>query len=176
LKQGYVEGSSYVGNFIVDYMNFQDEIAEFKSKSKADKDKQHSGIFGCVTSENGMFFEQGADGILGLGLSTNNTFPPDVIQIQRSQDRLAEGIFSLCFGHDGGYMTLGGYNRTKHFPEAQEEIFKYYPDNGQYRIVLNSVNVDGSRVAASKADLNMGQGVFIDSGTTVIHGHSAFIE
>lgn len=161
---------------MIDYVNFFDELPAFKAKSLVEKNNMHKGIFGCVTSESGMFYDQAADGILGLGLSTNNSYPPDIIQIQQSQGRLDSGVFSLCFGHDGGYMTMGGYDRSKHSSEAREEVFKFYADQGQFRIVLNSVTVDGSKLDATKEQLNLGQGVFIDSGTTVIHGHSYFIE
>lgn len=160
----------------MDYVNFQDEVLTFKTETNALNKEKHKGIFGCVSSEHGMFYEQGADGILGVGLSTNNTFPPDIIEIERSQGRIVDSKFALCFGQDGGYMSLGGYDASKHLPEAKPEVFKFYSDGGQYRIVLNSVNVDGSKLDISKTDLNSGQGVFIDSGTTVIYGPSQFIE
>lgn len=171
-----MEGSSYNGHFIVDYVNFQDEVEAFQTEKNPITKENHKGIFGCVTSEHGMFYDQGADGILGVGLSTNSTFPPDIIEVERSQGRIVESKFALCFGHNGGYMTLGGYNTSKHLPEAKEEVFKFYPDQGQYRIILNSVNVDGSQLDISKTELNSGQGVFIDSGTTVIYGPTQFIK
>jgi hypothetical protein len=67
-----VEGSSYAGDFAVDYFLLEDELEAFrKETSVVSRKEKYRSTFGCTTKEAGMLNTQEADGILGLGLSTN---------------------------------------------------------------------------------------------------------
>ena len=49
--------------------------------------------------------------------------------------------FSLCFAFNGGYMTIGGYNKDKHLNGSKTQVVPYIPRGGQYVI-----NVYGAQV------------------------------
>jgi hypothetical protein len=52
---------------------FEDEIDGFeKTKSLIYRRDNFTGVIGCSTIERGMLYDQEADGLLGLGLSTNS--------------------------------------------------------------------------------------------------------
>lgn len=171
----YVEGSGYSGNFVEDYVVLYSEIDKFKSSTKQQRES-FVGVFGCSTREAGMLRSQEADGLLGLGLSTDSSFPPDLISSAYKGNRAGMELFSLCYGHDGGYMTIGGYNKSKHLEGAPIESFKFDSSHGQYKIIMKSIHVDDMHTGTTKEVLNGGQGVFIDSGTTLIHGPNGVIE
>lgn len=59
-------------------------------------------------------------------------------QHQEINERLA---FSLCFGYDGGYMTIGGYNSEKHLPNATVNIVPYKGRGGQYVVNIYKAKV-----------------------------------
>lgn len=59
-------------------------------------------------------------------------------QHQEVNERLA---FSLCFGYDGGYMTVGGYNSDKHLPNATVNIVPYNGRGGQYVVNIYRAKV-----------------------------------
>lgn len=152
LIQSYVEGSSYYGNFVADLMMFQDELAGMQA-DKSDDSRLRSkyyGAFGCAYREAGTFAEQEADGILGLGLQTNSrpdlnagsANPPDIVQIQYMQGRIKDNLYSLCYGHDGGYMSLGNYDSSRHLPESMIETFTFDRSFGQFKIVLSQIKVN----------------------------------
>lgn len=70
-----MEGSRYEGTYVVDTVNFIDELAKFEAlKDKDIKLKKHSSIFGCANLETNIFSQQEADGIMGLGLVTDSSF------------------------------------------------------------------------------------------------------
>jgi len=50
--------------------------------------------------------------------------------------------FSLCFGYNGGYMTIGGYNSDKHLPNAINYIIPYSTRSGQYTISIHKAKVN----------------------------------
>ena len=102
--------------------------------------------------------------------------PPDIVKIMYSEGRISSDVFSLCFGHDGGYITLGEYDRSKHHPNASEQVFHFDGSQGQYKIELKSNNIEGVDLPISSSEINAQQGVFIDSGTTLIHGPTHIIE
>ena len=69
-----MEGSSYAGDFAVDYFMLEDELEAFRQEpSPAARKARFGGAFGCTKRETGMLGSQEADGILGLGLATNGT-------------------------------------------------------------------------------------------------------
>jgi len=172
----YVEDSSYYGFLMQDYIVLKDELARFNKETEREK-KKYLGVAGCTTEENGKFYEQEADGIIGLGLETGHgRNPPDIVKVMHHQSRVSSPVFSLCFGHDGGYLTVGQFDPSRHHPRAKEEVFDFDGSQGQYKIALKKVSVDGEDIGATPAELNAGQGVFVDSGTTLIHGPSQVIE
>ena len=102
--------------------------------------------------------------------------PPDIIQVQAKQGRISKNLFSLCFGHNGGYLTLGEYDTTRHLPGTPVETFKFDRRAGQYRISMLKIKVDDQELPLTADQLNAGQGAFVDSGTTLIYGPTYIIE
>jgi len=174
----YVEGSGYSGRYFRDYVTFFDELARFEAEKDLNvKEQRYQAIVGCSLSESGELNHQEADGLIGLGLSTNTTtFAPDLVQIAAAQGRANRNVFSLCFGHDGGYMTIGEYDDRLHHPDAKVEVFHFDKTQGQYKIKLNRLKVDEINLPLTTEELNYGQGVFVDSGTTLIYGPRKIIE
>lgn len=69
-----MEGSGYSGDYVLDYMCFEDEVKIFRSvQDVVAKKKNYRGMFGCTRKEAGQLKDQEADGIIGLGVSTNRT-------------------------------------------------------------------------------------------------------
>lgn len=73
-------------------------------------------------------------------------------------------------------MTLGNYDSSRHQKMAKAETFSYSPSQNQYKITVESIRVDKNILPISKEVINQGQGVFVDSGTTLIHGPSQIIK
>lgn len=67
--------------------------------------------------------------------------PPDIVQMQYRQGRINKNLFSLCFGHNGGFFTIGDYDTSIQFPESKVETFKFYPNAGQYKIPMIKIQV-----------------------------------
>jgi hypothetical protein len=57
------------------------------------------------------------------------------------QGRISKNLFSLCFGHDGGYMTLGDYDTSRHLPVSKVETFDYDGSFGQFKIMMRGISV-----------------------------------
>ncbi len=59
--QSYTEGSLYSGYYVFDDFKFENELE--------DNSLNYKHIFGCANEETGEFYEQVADGILGIGVT-----------------------------------------------------------------------------------------------------------
>lgn len=70
-----------------------------------------------------------------------DTNPPDIVQNSFLEQRAANAAFSLCFGHNGGYFTLGNYNKTHHLAGAAPEELRYDRSQGQFKVTLLSLYV-----------------------------------
>lgn len=87
------------------------------------------------------------------------------------QNALQTNSFALCFGHEGGFMTLGGYRSDKHLAGEEIQRVKYY---GNYLVHLKSVRViyfytkTGSKIVheTPKALSYFGLKAMFDTGTT----------
>eukprot|EP00798_Chlamydomonas_sp_ICE-L_P005797 gene5797-6078_t len=145
----YAEGSSSEGAMLVDTFQFPD---------KAGKDVQVA--FGCEEREEGMIYDQQADGIMGMG---NNDY---ALHSQIAAQNVMEDKFSLCFGFpSGGNMLLGDVNIFG------LENMKYTPIKSSWRVFYYVVEtthmtVDGEQLDVPKDDYNGGYGTVMDSGTT----------
>lgn len=69
-----------------------------------------------------------------------------MIEVENQQGRLQNGNFTLCFGHDGGYIGLGGYNTELHLSKFKTQVFKFNPSQDQYKITLDSIWVEKSKI------------------------------
>lgn len=150
-------------------------------------DKHH--IFGCAQRETGEFYNQKADGIIGMGsekFHENSMNPPNIIETEFHEKRIQEPTFAICFGHDGGALNFGDWNSWLHldaddpkrFTTIHTDSLGTYPWASQYRVPLKSVDVEGDTVDYDYAALNkgrtIGEGAFFDSGTTFIYVASDF--
>lgn len=67
--------------------------------------------------------------------------PPNLIDKLHYQNSSIANAFSLCLGPEGGYLAVGGFNKTFH--SLYDEI-KFIPYDGrffQYRIHWKNVRV-----------------------------------
>lgn len=81
--------------------------------------------------------------ILTRKLEKASSNMPNLIDFTFQQHREVDEslAFSLCFGYDGGFMTLGGYNAEKHFPNASTSVVPYVTRSGQYTINIHKAKV-----------------------------------
>jgi hypothetical protein len=143
--QGYMEGSSISGSW------FEDEVR--LGESFSDNPPVRSKM-GCHNNENKLFYDQKANGILGIGPSSR-TLLRDLFADEGHVD---SSIFSLCFADWGGRLVVGGHNETYHTGPVQ-----YMPmttNSGQYIVPLAAMHVNGLEVTSTLGT------TFIDSGTT----------
>mmetsp|Transcript_23948 Transcript_23948/g.36230 ORF Transcript_23948/g.36230 Transcript_23948/m.36230 type:complete len:493 (+) Transcript_23948:51-1529(+) len=134
-------------------------------------------VFGCQTSEKGLFRKQYADGILGLAIHESSLV--QALYDARSINRLA---FSLCLTRTGGSLSAGGIATE----ERHLEPIRFTPiarDHGWFaltveRVLLGSVCLAGcySKDASPSSGVDYedtvleafhgGKGTILDSGTT----------
>ena len=73
-------------------------------------------------------------------------------------------------------MSIGGMNHEKHMENSTIQEMSYFPNNNQYKVRLERIEVNGDVIGIKSDELNAGQGVFFDSGTTSFHGPPPIIE
>ena len=138
--QGYVEGSQYQGYYAQDVVSLSDEPI---SKDKH-SDSLH--VFGCANVETGEFFYQKVDGIMGFGgrafpRGVPNSEPPSFLQLEYLEGRIKENSFSMCLGHNGGSLTVGGWNNALHLPHSHKYIIECPGMKWEDQYFLNLTNI-----------------------------------
>ena len=104
--QSYSEGSSWRAYKVVDKLwvgGIGKETVPTGNKYSIDF------MFGCQTSETGLFRTQLADGIMGMAMAVD-TLPGQLVE----QKVATSNIFAMCFRVGGGIMTLGGVDQRIH--------------------------------------------------------------
>lgn len=130
----YSEGSSYEGNFAKDYVLLRDEIKGFDSNTDFAKENYKS-IFGCTTKETGMLKTQVAEGIFGLSPQIGSiNYPPNLLQIEKWENRSPRNVFSICFATNGGYMRIGNQIYDKHYHNDKLQTVKYVTSMNRYAV------------------------------------------
>lgn len=180
-SQSYTEGSSWQAYQAIDRYF----IGSNKNEGRVDPVDNSFAIefmFGCQTSEQGLFVTQLADGIMGMS-AHEATFHKQLY----NKKKLAVNQFSLCFGwalsvsKDGvhsGIVTLGGIDTRLH---SSPMVFaKNMVLSGWYTVYvkniflrkgggISSASPPGTKIIKLPIDhdrVNSGKGVIVDSGTT----------
>mmetsp|Transcript_4239 Transcript_4239/g.7187 ORF Transcript_4239/g.7187 Transcript_4239/m.7187 type:complete len:409 (+) Transcript_4239:398-1624(+) len=119
--------------------------------------------FGCVSEETNLFYDQRADGILGLGMSQRIGVweQKPIYEAMYSANVTQKRMFSMCLGKDGGFMQVGGFNEERHI-EQVEWMPLTHNTGTNYKLSLYSIAFNQHQIQAS-SQWSVG---FVDSGTT----------
>lgn len=72
---------------------------------------------------------------------------------------IKHNLFSLCFGNNAGYFSVGKINKTFHDSNSTIVYLKRNPNNFFFAVELNRIEINGSYI-------NTSYNTIIDSGTT----------
>ena len=170
IHQRYTEGSSWNAFEVKDnvWLGFEDV-----NKSNL-QHIEHSRpfVFGCQTSEEGLFQNQYADGIMGLSMYTQT-----LVGSLHEQGSVQHESFSLCFNSKGGHIALGGISSGNGLAQQNDHGIKHLSpmqfiplareNTWYYTVHVTSISV-GEHVLPSDTFqyLNDHKGTIVDSGTT----------
>jgi len=138
-------------------------------------------VFGCQTSEEGLFRHQYADGIMGVAMHQTT-----LIAAMYEAGAIPRHAFSLCLNFDGGVFSLGGTKlglgndalpssgnatsppSTPHHLEPMQ-FAPLAKNHGWYAVGVMSLHLGDILITTTETLLsafNDGKGTIIDSGTT----------
>lgn len=163
MSASYAEGSSWKAFKVIDKLwvgGTEENVIPGANHYSVDF------IFGCQTSETGLFIDQLADGIMGMSLS-DDTLASQLYFKHVTNTR----IFTLCLREGGGIMTLGGVDERIH-TEPGILYARIFKDEGWFNV--NLVNIlfrdqkSGQKRSLDKGQVKFhaGKETIVDSGTT----------
>jgi len=100
---------------------------------------------GCHSIETDSFYNQRADGILGIGpvipaqSSKTNKLRSGFITELYENKVISKNMFSICLSHNGGYMSIGGVNHTYHLENHTNFVDLEY--NQHYAIYIKYIQI-----------------------------------
>lgn len=170
LRKQYTEGSSWTGYEVMDYVWFGNSETEFDFDHIQEEHQRMSTeyVFGCVNSEQGMFKDQYADGIMGLGMSNSKS---SIMQAFYDSGSIPSDAFALCFSRTGGIFSLGGPATSAHTEMMMYTDLVTSRHHGKsheslYVVNIVSIFIGDEPVEGGFDGFSTGKGTVIDSGTT----------
>ena len=183
----YVEGSSWIGNEVQDFVRAEGSISGLSHKNRHSNGIQLK--FTCMTSNEGQFKAQKVNGIIGMNLN-KGSFWNQMYQ----QGAIGSPQFSMCLrkqpyiplitddGYPSGAITLGGVNnrlnnvdmvyidledpdRTGLFRVQIRKIY-VHPNGGQRLTGVDRLRSGQTLLLTKDTKMANEGGVIIDSGTT----------
>lgn len=146
-SQSYAEGSSISGQWFWDKIHFGDSF------------QQNPAVWlrmGCHMVETNLFVTQKANGIIGIQSSS-----PSLKSLFADKKHVNTEEFAVCFAHQGGVFSVGGYNRSLHREFDKPLEWVKLEGSGFYAIIVSDFEVvGGGKIAGS-----FGRTI-VDSGTT----------
>lgn len=141
-------------------------------------------MFGCQTTESGLFVTQLADGIMGMS-AHESTLPKKLYDM----GKIEHNMFTMCFsrklgtslrGVSAGVMTMGGVDERMN--KSPMVYAKNMATLGWYTVFVRNVYMQSSdgngsgkgsitRIPIDISAVNSGKGVIVDSGTTDTYLH-----
>ena len=147
----YSEGSTISGYYTNQLVYFPNLLGNTNDYSKP-----FTLPIGCTTEEKNSFYEQKADGVLGLSNRDksfmNMLFETDTIRLN---------LFSLCFYDKGGYFALGRVDRTYH----KSRVIRFVPILSK----TNYYNIRIMQIIVGVKSLYNNNVAVIDTGNTVTY-------
>ncbi|KAF1328638.1 Aspartyl protease, partial [Globisporangium splendens] len=159
ISQAYMEGSSWDATVVEDivYLGDADSLHNEQMRNQFGT---HF-MFGCQNHETGLFISQVADGIMGLSNNDDN-----LVAKLYKEKKIPNKLFSLCFGYDGGSMSIGVPDTARH--KGKIAYAKLGPDPTRshfYNVMLRDVRIGNDTIDAPAKSYSQGHFI-VDSGTT----------
>ena len=147
-------GDALRGYYLKNIVYFE-EAQIMTSSSQKKIYRSYALPMGCTLGEYGFYKEIKTDGVLGL-----NNEETSFISLLYNLKVIKKNIFSLCFGLEGGYMSLGDIDKTYHNSEKIDYIpllnsTEFYYINVHYIKLNNEKKITTTQMTA-----------YIDSGST----------
>ena len=131
-------GDGLKGNYLSNIVYFEEDKT-LKSNKKVYR--SYALPIGCTTGEFGKFKSYIADGVMGL-----NNDKGSFVSVLNKLKIVNKNLFSLCFGLEGGYMSLGEIDKTYH----NQKKINYVPLLESTNIY--SISVHGFQVGKNKKE------------------------
>ena len=147
-EQSYREGSKIQGWFFSDLVSLG-EVSDKNPPTRAE--------FGCHSLEEKMFYEQRANGIMGMAPRRDGK-PPTFLDNLFHSPEISKSVFTICLSPQGGELVVGGANSTRNNAEpvwTTMDIAQYYS------IKPASLSIGGVTLGTQ-----FGTNSIVDSGTT----------
>lgn len=160
--QRYLEGSELRGVYMKDVAWFGGEPG----------DREHAEsegvpfVFGCHTTERGLFPAQRADGIMGLsqhgaarlsqprrvGRDLTPTRPaPTLVSTLHKAGKLDDDVFALCLRPEGGRFAVGGVRADLHRAAMRWVPLATKGRAAYFKVDLTDITVGGASIGASSS-------------------------
>ena len=158
-REHFVEGSSIAGHLAMDQLGLEPPGGQDFVRVEA--------FFGCQTSETGIFKSQRADGIMGVGKQAQY---PTLLDTMVSDHHLPDTL-TFCISRTAGWVSFGAQP-----PTNAPAVTTMKPNGKYYILTLLNGKLGNTDLDVSSAVFNSGQGVLLDSGTSLIYlPHSAYM-